>query len=297
MNEAQSVARSPEIDFHSRASNWPKSANFLILFLAGMLVFHWGGYWPGSSPQVRGAIKTALPLLFLVLTWLCGRAPRLQPWRKASLALLAASSGFCVAWWASGRLLAFFGAGQNSIAGIALSKFSESLLIVLPALLVARAGGMTNQDLCLQRGKARAWIAAGSAGFAVFGGIFLIQAANAGMTPAQLKDLAPWALLFVLSNGFMEELHFRGLLLKPFENLLGPLGANLCIALFFTLIHAPAQYAPDILPFLGIVFVLALLWGILIQKTDSLWGAVLIHAGADLLIIVGVFQTLGAIGL
>jgi membrane protease YdiL (CAAX protease family) len=39
--------------------------------------------------------------------------------------------------------------------------------------------------------------------------------------------------------------------------------------------------------------VLALAWGYVIQKTESLWGSVLFHAGADLLIILGIFETYG----
>lgn len=59
------------------------------------------------------------------------------------------------------------------------------------------------------------------------------------------------------------------------------------------LAHAPVQYAPNILWFLAILLVLSLAWGYVIQKTESLWGSVLFHAGADLLIIVGIFETYG----
>jgi membrane protease YdiL (CAAX protease family) len=53
-------------------------------------------------------------------------------------------------------------------------------------------------------------------------------------------------------------------------------------------------YTPDIVPFLVILILLALLWGYLIQKTGALWGAVMFHAGADLLILFGIFKTYGA---
>ena len=111
---------------------------------------------------------------------------------------------------------------------------------------------------------------------------FLLQAKLQKVGVDRLMAYAPWTLLFVFSNAFMEELHFRGLLLKPCERLLGPHSANVCIALFFTLTHAPVQYTPDILGFLAMLFVLALAWGYVIQKTEALWGAVLFHAGADL---------------
>jgi membrane protease YdiL (CAAX protease family) len=103
--------------------------------------------------------------------------------------------------------------------------------------------------------------------------------------------LAPWTLIFIFSNAFMEELHFRGLLLGPFEEFLGPHVSNLCIALFFTLAHAPVQYTADIISFLSILFVLSLVWGYVIQLTEALWGSVLFHAGADLMIVVGIYET------
>jgi membrane protease YdiL (CAAX protease family) len=133
----------------------------------------------------------------------------------------------------------------------------------------------------------------GIVSFAAFAVLFLLQARDQGIAADRLLAYAPWILLFVFANAFMEELHFRGLLLKPFERLLGRHPANLCIALFFTLAHAPVQYAPNILWFLAILLVLALAWGYVIQKTESLWGSVLFHAGADLMIIVGIFETYG----
>jgi membrane protease YdiL (CAAX protease family) len=131
------------------------------------------------------------------------------------------------------------------------------------------------------------------ASFAVFAVLSVLQAREQNVPGDRLVAYAPWILLFVFCNAFMEELHFRGLLLKPFERLLGRNAANLCIALFFTLAHAPVQYTPDIVSFLAILLVLALAWGYVIQKTESLWGSVLFHAGADLMIIVGIFETYG----
>jgi len=42
--------------------------------------------------------------------------------------------------------------------------------------------------------------------------------------------------------------------------------------------------------FAAITFVFALVWGYLMQKTGSLWGSALFHAGADTLIIIGIFS-------
>jgi membrane protease YdiL (CAAX protease family) len=186
-----------------------------------------------------------------------------------------------------------FGLTTDSVPGIAFMKLFDALPIVVTAILVARLGGLRLADLYLKNGKVKAWLVVGLVSFAAFAVLFLVQARDQDIPADRLFAYAPWILLFVFSNAFMEELHFRGLLLQPFERLLGRHAANLCIALFFTLAHAPVQYAPDILWFLAILLVLSLAWGYVIQKTESLWGSVLFHAGADLLIIVGIFETYG----
>jgi membrane protease YdiL (CAAX protease family) len=40
--------------------------------------------------------------------------------------------------------------------------------------------------------------------------------------------------------------------------------------------------------------VAARVWGFLIQRTKSLWGAVLVHAGADLLEVLGILRPVSA---
>jgi membrane protease YdiL (CAAX protease family) len=56
--------------------------------------------------------------------------------------------------------------------------------------------------------------------------------------------------------------------------------------------HTQVTYAPEMLQFLAIVILLSLAWGYLIQKTDSLWGAVLWHAAGDCLIIFPIFASM-----
>jgi membrane protease YdiL (CAAX protease family) len=200
-----------------------------------------------------------------------------------------------VSWFLNAPLSGLLGASTDSIPGIAIDKAIDSILICVPILVIARVGGLTMDDLFIRTGRLKIWLLVGLITFGGFLTLFLLQAQDMGMSLEQLISLAPWTLVFVFSNAFMEELHFRGLLLKPFGELLGPHLANLCIALFFTLMHAQAEYTLDILVFLSVLFILALAWGYVIQKTQSLWGSVLFHAGADLIIIVGVYESYGVI--
>jgi uncharacterized protein len=270
-----------------------KASVFVCLFVVGMLVFFVGGYWAGLPYWCRTVAKIALPSLLLVATIACSRTESLRQWRPVSLAFFAAAFAFLVAWWASDPLMKLFGLTTDSVPGIAFMKLFDAIPIVVTVILVVRLSGLKPADLYLQPGKLKAWLMVGVVAFAAFTALFLLQAKDQNIPANRLLAYAPWTLLFVFSNAFMEELHFRGLLLKPFERLLGRHLANLCIALVFTLSHAPVQYTPNILVFLAILLVLALAWGYVIQKTESLWGSVLFHAGADLMIIVGIYKTYG----
>jgi hypothetical protein len=124
--------------------------------------------------------------------------------------------------------------------------------------------------------------------------LFMLQPAVRALGTARLMSLAPWMLLFVAANAFMEELLFRGLFLGRYEPLIGKWLAILSTALAFTLAHMQATYAANVWGFLLVLFGFSIAWGWLMQKTGSLWGSVLFHAGADLLIILPVFSSFGA---
>ena len=102
----------------------------------------------------------------------------------------------------------------------------------------------------------------------------------------------PWILIFVIGNAFNEELHFRGLFLKKFSPFIGRFFSNLVIAIPFALYHSGVSYCPSALMFLAILPPLALAWGFIMQKTDSLWCSVLFHAGTDIPVVPSIFSTL-----
>lgn len=58
---------------------------------------------------------------------------------------------------------------------------------------------------------------------------------------------APRIFTFVLANGFLEELMFRGLFLRKFEPLLGAPLANFLTGFVFAVGHAGVTYTADIL--------------------------------------------------
>ena len=111
----------------------------------------------------------------------------------------------------------------------------------------------------------------------------LSPGATLGRPGEQLVARLPWALLFSLTNGLMEELWFRGLFLRRFADLVGAGGAIVVTALVFTVSHAASSYMnpAEAVMFQIILLPMALLFGFLMHRTDNVWGAALYHAGSD----------------
>jgi membrane protease YdiL (CAAX protease family) len=88
----------------------------------------------------------------------------------------------------------------------------------------------------------------------------------------------------------MEELWLRGIFLKRFEPLLGVGGSVLLTSTVFASMHAGAVYVtPAAVPFLlAYALTLGIGCGYLMMKTDNIWGAMLIHAAADLFAFIAV---------
>ena len=102
-------------------------------------------------------------------------------------------------------------------------------------------------------------------------------------------------IIFSVTNGFFEELWFRGSWLPRYAPHLGPTGALVSTSLVFILFHVMVywgQPAAVLIQLTAAWAVLGFSCGILTQKTGSLWGAVLTHAYADLIFIMGTFAAM-----
>jgi membrane protease YdiL (CAAX protease family) len=175
-----------------------------------------------------------------------------------------------------------------------MAKFMQAALIVIGILAVTKLSGQNLASLYLRKGRLILGLGVGFVGAGAF--LVLMHAtAFLALGATKLLSLAPWIALFVLSNAFMEELLFRGLFLGRYEPLIGKWLTIFSTALAFTLAHMQVTYAPDMVSFLLVTFVLSIIWAWLMQKTKSVWGSTVFHAGADLLIILPIFSSLGAV--
>ena len=108
---------------------------------------------------------------------------------------------------------------------------------------------------------------------------------------------SPLILVIVLANGVREELLYRGIFLKKYEPVLGLRSSNLLQAIIFSLSHSVAgrgniTYTPFLIVLVLQTFLLGLAWGYIMQRTDSMLGSILFHAGSDIAIFLGIFSNL-----
>ena len=288
------VAQSPP----SGTMRQPRLARFgLFVFLtfAGFLIFAvtmtfapflplWGNY----------AVRAGFLVIFAGLWWVARGEHRISPYRPVFFAYFAAVLGPSLGFFFGDWGLRLFCLTIHIPAGIAVTKFSQALLTVIGILAIARLGGENLASLYIRKGRLILGLSVGLIAFATCAVLAFQQPAIKGLGMAKLAPMMPWILLFVASNALMEELVFRGLFLGRYEPLVGKWLAILSTALAFALAYMQVSYAPDIVGFIAVTLVLAVAWGWLMHKTGSLWGSALFHAGADLLIILPIFRTLGA---
>jgi membrane protease YdiL (CAAX protease family) len=188
------------------------------------------------------------------------------------------------------------GIASATPAGWAVDKLGSSLTLVAIVLALTFASGGTPASLRIRKGRLALGLGVGLAAFAV-GAATCIPVAElffkgSDLSLARVLPWTPWLLIFVFANAAAEELLFRGLFLGRLEPALGRFPSNLLIAVPFYFLHYGVPYTGSDWAFMAVLIPLALAWGWLMQKTDSIWGSVLFHAGMDIPVMVGIFSNL-----
>lgn len=196
--------------------------------------------------------------------------------------------------------------GSNSVPtvnGYLLLQIMETLVIVIPIILLTKFSGNNMGSIYLQKGRLRLGLLIGLGTFLFFPILIVAYPTglsyasmlfniNTNITYEKLLSLLPIAMVFVLLNGFKEELLNRGIFLKKLEPFLGAWPSNILTAFVFAVTHVGVGYTPALLIFLVITFILGLAWGYVMQKTDSIIGSALFHGAMDITIILGIFSFL-----
>ena len=239
------------------------------------------------------SIHTVIIVVLLIIALSLRRSGNGKQYWHVFFAFFVAGAAVLTSGLFSENLISLFGLPVTTPQGIAIAKFSESILRVIPILILMPVAGFNWHSMYLRAGKVRLWLPIAIAALIVFPTLayFSINSSQTGVLE-KLLPLWPWIILFVISNGFMEELLFRGVFLQRYEPFLGKGTSTILTAIVFAVIHTQVTYAAQMIQFLVIVLVLSLTWGVLIQKSESLWGAVLFHAAGDCLIIFGAFASM-----
>lgn len=268
-----------------------RKLRFAILLICGLSIFVAPIFMSGDF---QTAYQIGLPILFLLSAILLQRNEQLKKYYHVFFAFFIASLAYAhnlfLQWLSNLQIITF----PSTVDVIVFYRLLSTILVITPIVLLTKISGNEMGCIYLKKGNIRLGLIIGLATFlffmvtSIYASDWLFYGKN--LTFEHIIFWAPWILAFVLSNGLREELLYRGLFLKKYESLLGAKSSNFLQAIIFAGAHLGTKYTPYLLIFLIIVFFLGLALGTVMQKTDSILGPSLFHAGADIPIVIGFFS-------
>jgi len=275
--------------------NWVKRLVLFVVFLiCEVAIFILGSNYfeifPTNKNLTYNLIISAAFLAAALL--LRGNGRWHQYWRVAYaffVASVAPPVTLLTIDWVS-KMMGRFALSPDTSQGLAVGKVLEVILVVVPIIVLTKLSGADLGSIFLKRGNLKLGLGIGGLVFVNFATSALLFFAMRFTATDLLGGAVLWGLVFSFANGFMEELWLRGIFLKHFEPFLGVGGAVLLTAIVFAVMHGAAYYfMPAVLPiFVLNTLTLGLACGYLMVKSDSIWGAVMIHAAADLFLFIAV---------
>jgi membrane protease YdiL (CAAX protease family) len=266
---------------------------FLLLFGCGWVALgpiQWGNITVTELFKIF--YKIAMPVIFFIITLLLHRSERLHEYWDVFSSYFLGAFGFFIAW------LVFYllPIQATTVEGIALVKLFEAILIIGPIIMLLLISKTSLKSIYIAKGNLKLGLIFGLAGFGLFV-IFSFTGAEllfygTALDWNKVLIWLPWIFIFIFANSIMEELLYRGLFIRKYGQFFSKGKSNLLQAIIFALIHFGVTYTSQQFLFLILNFFLGLLWGYMVQKTDSLIGSTLFHAGADFVVIIGIFSVL-----
>jgi membrane protease YdiL (CAAX protease family) len=242
---------------------------------------------------VVAAVEVVRPIGVLVL--LAGLIAVGRPLRPATLAWAAVLPVAIELAWPilMGRDGALGELCANPFTDIVVRRFAQVALILSVVVVLARRLGLGPSSIGLRRPGAAGHALAVAAGTIVaVGGVVVGPMLT---TPffgkvgfvAPLVTIVP-ALLFAVANGVLEEITYRGVLMRWLGRLVGTPTALVAQAVVFGFAHAGPEIAPAMLPLhITIMAACGLALGLLVLRTRSLTLAMGVHIGADVALYYG----------
>ena len=229
---------------------------FLALLAVNMTLF----------TPIPGILKISLRLLFIIISAISWVICRKRNYHVASLiafSFLSLNLAFLVVTPFTSQ---FLNLNLNSSEGLALSKLSDSLIISTVIILSFLIAKQPLKSIFLTKGKLTAGILTGLIFFVLFG---YLAFKNPGqqMESEFLRKNWIWILVFVMANGFMEELIFRGIFLERLNLLFNHHLSILMTSVCFAVPHIIVSYQPNVVLFAGICFILGMICGYAMHYT------------------------------
>jgi membrane protease YdiL (CAAX protease family) len=266
----------------------------MIFFSWALAIFLFGAnYYQLFSTNGNILYATGLSGLLLITALILRNNSKLNKYWSIIYAFFIASMVNLVSDLFNGyyiTFLHFLNVPPESNQGISLGKLYDMLLVVMPILILVLLSGADLRSLYLAKGNhTYKW------GFGI-GGLLLANYLTSVLiffgTSYEFSELGSvilWGVIFALSNSLLEELWVRGLFLKKLIPLIGIPATIALSSTWFAALHflAVAYMSPAVIPFFVVnTFTMGLACGILMVKTESIWGAYFIHAAADLFLFI-----------
>lgn len=275
---------------------WVERFVLALLFVAiGVLIyFVFSPLRPIWDPVDDYLGRFGLIAILLVAAVLLGRSSHYRQYRPLFIGLVIMAVAVSLDWIFANYLIDNLQVRGNTPEGFAMLKLNECIVVFSVVITLTLLSGGSLGSIYLQKGNLKLGLTVGVITFLLaaagspFMAEFLFKAKD--LTLARIIPWIPWVLILVLANAAQEELLFRGLFLRKLEPFFGKFLSNFLVFLVFSALHKGVNYTSDDLIFIAAVFPLALAWGYLMQKTDSIWGSVLFHAGMDIPIMLGIIS-------
>lgn len=261
-----------------------------------IMVFKPWGKQMIADPVQNYLWRLGVSFVLLVFALLVRRSKRFEKFWQLLFAMFILSTALMLDWVFGQFLYKALHLSDAEPIGWMFEKLHEVVLIVCVIIVFNKLAGNSLGSIYIQKGNLKLGLLIGGIVFlvSVVGSIPTAELLFNGrdLTVARVIPWVPIILIIVLANGTLEELLFRGLFLRKLEPFFGKFLSNFLIALVFTVLHKGSSYTSNEYIFLVILTPLALVLGWVMQKTDSIWGSILIHAGIDIPVFLGIFSNL-----
>lgn len=281
-------------DIKYQLTQLQKGFLWLLFIGCSFLVFNIGGYNSFVPANLILPTRLSIVVIIFISTFILYRNKRglLRYW-DLSFSFLISAIGLLFAYFLGRWYLLIPGLSTGTVEGTAIAKVAEVLPIVVSILVGVWIAEKDFTPAFIRGGNIRKSMKLGVvASLVAFIPFLLMGGLGLTATPIMILQWLPWMFVFGFSNAFMEELMIRGIFLRKYGVFFGDRTSLLLTSVIFMIFHQAIIGFTDIISFsifMVMTFCLGLIWGYVMQKSDSIWGSVFAHMVADILLILVVF--------